>query len=53
MSNAALATNIVSLDEYRRNRGERQQMPARNQTVTRLTPSAPAVWVYWVPVWVW
>ena len=56
MSNAALATNIVSLDEYRRHRGERQQMQPRNQTPTdfgRLTPSAPAVWVYWVPVWVW
>jgi hypothetical protein len=53
MSNAALAGNIVSLDEYRRSRGERQTMPPRNQTVTRLTPAAPAVWVYWVPVWVW
>ena len=53
MSNAALATNIVSLDEYRRNRGERQQMQPRNQTLTRLTPASPAVWVYWVPVWVW
>jgi hypothetical protein len=51
MSNAALASNIVSLDEYRRSRGERQTMPPRNQTVTRFTP--PAVWVYWVPVWVW
>ena len=53
MSNAALATNIVSLDEYRRNRGERQQMQPRNHTVTRLTPASPAVWVYWVPVWIW
>ena len=49
----ALATNIVSLDEYRRSRGERQTMPPRNQTVTRFTPATPAVWVYWVPVWVW
>jgi hypothetical protein len=53
MSNAALASNIVSLDEYRRTRGERQAMPPRNQTVTRSTPATPAVWVYWVPVWVW
>jgi len=53
MSNAAVATNIVSLDEYRRNRGERQPMQLRTQTVTRFTPAAPAVWVYWVPVWVW
>jgi hypothetical protein len=53
MSNAAVATNIVSLDEYRRHRGERQQMQPRAQTVTRFTPAAPAVWVYWVPVWVW
>jgi hypothetical protein len=53
MSNAAVATNIVSLDEYRRSRGERQTMQPRNQTVTRFTPAAPAVWVYWVPVWVW
>jgi hypothetical protein len=53
MSNAAVATNIVSLDEYRRSRGERQPMQARNQTVTRSTPATPAVWVYWVPVWVW
>ena len=52
MSNAALASNIVSLDEYRRSRGERQTMQPR-QTVTRFTPAAPAVWVYWVPVWVW
>jgi len=64
MSNAALATNIVSLDEYRRSRGERSikihrasagvAMPPRNhQTVAPVTPTAPAVWVYWVPVWVW
>lgn len=53
MSNAALAPNIVSLDEYRRSRGERHAMQPRSQTVTRYTPAAPAVWVYWVPVWVW
>ena len=53
MSNAALATNIVSLDEYRRSRGERKSMPARNLTAVPAYPTAPAVWVYWVPVWVW
>jgi len=53
MSNAALATNIVSLDEYRRHRGDKKPMQVRAQTVTPLAPAAPAVWVYWVPVWVW
>ena len=53
MSNAALASNIVSLDEYRRSRGERKSMPPRNLTVVPTYPAAPAVWVYWVPVWVW
>jgi hypothetical protein len=55
MSNAALASNIVSLDEYRRSRGGRQTMsprPAANQAAPAY-PTAPAVWVYWVPVWVW
>ena len=50
MSNAALASNIVSLDDYRRSRGEKKTMTPRFQTVP-MTP--PAVWVYWVPVWVW
>lgn len=53
MSNAALASNIVSLDEYRRSRGERKPMQARSQTPVPSFPTAPAVWVYWVPVWVW
>lgn len=53
MSNAAAASNIVSLDEYRRSRGERRIMQPRNQTAAPSTPVAPAVWVYWVPVWVW
>jgi hypothetical protein len=52
MSNAALATNIVSLDDYRRSRGEGKSMPARYQTAPR-TLTTPTVWVYWVPVWVW
>lgn len=53
MSNAALASNIVNLDEYRRSRGERKPMQARSQTAAPSFPTAPAVWVYWVPVWVW
>lgn len=52
MSNASATTNIVSLDEYRRTRGERRMQP-RPQTTAPLAPVAPAVWVYWVPVWVW
>lgn len=57
MSNAALASdNIVSLDDYRRNRGDKKTMSPRLQSVP-VTPAAtvasPAVWVYWVPVWVW
>jgi hypothetical protein len=47
MSNAAAASNIVSLDEYRRSRGEKRAMSPR-------LPAVPMpVWVYWVPVWVW
>ena len=54
MSNAALATNIVSLDEYRRTRGERQAMTTSRPLNQAAPPApAPAVWVYWVPVWVW
>lgn len=53
MSNAALATNIVSLDDYRRNRGEKKPMSLPAQTAAPQTMSAPRVWVYWVPVWVW
>src|SRR5690348_10687954 len=54
MSNAALATNIVSLDEYRRTRGGGAKMMA-SRPVNQAAPTypAPAVWVYWVPVWVW
>jgi len=52
MSNAVAASNIVSLDEYRRSRGEKRTMPARLQSVP-MTPPAQPVWVYWVPVWVW
>jgi hypothetical protein len=60
MSNAALAS-IVSLDEYRRSRGgcsatekrpTQSPGPGSMQTAP-VTQTAPAVWVYWVPVWVW
>ena len=47
MSNAATHSDIVSFDDCRRSRGERRMQP-RAQT----NPVA-AVWVYWVPVWVW
>jgi len=54
MSNAALAGNIVSLDDYRRvHMRDRRPMQTRAQTAAPVTPTAPAVWVYWVPVWVW
>ena len=52
MSNAASASNIVSLEDYRSRRGEKRTMPPRLQSVP-LTQPTPAVWVYWVPVWVW
>jgi hypothetical protein len=52
MSNAALA-NIVNLDDYRRSRGDKKPVQARPQTLAPAFPAAPAVWVYWVPVWVW
>jgi hypothetical protein len=51
MSNAA-AADIVSLDDYRRSRGERRMPESRHQA-NRVTYTQPAVWVYWVPVWVW
>ena len=54
MSNAAVAQNIVSLDDYRRARGAtgpQRPMPA-STSIRQAAPAAP-VWVYWVPVWVW
>ena len=53
MSNAALASDIVSLDDYRRSRGDKKTMQPRFQPPAPGTPATPAVWVYWVPVWVW
>jgi hypothetical protein len=54
MSSAATAPTVVSLDEYRRNRQADDKRPTapRLQSVPATQP-APAVWVYWVPVWVW
>jgi hypothetical protein len=51
MSNSAAASAIVNLDDYR----SRRRMPTRSaQGATSPVPAyAPAVWVYWVPVWVW
>lgn len=50
MSSAATATNIVNLDDYRRNRGEHKTAPPQ---LRQTGPVTPPVWVYWVPVWVW
>jgi hypothetical protein len=44
MSNSAAAA-IVNLDDYR----SRRRMPAK----APVPMYPPAVWVYWVPVWVW
>jgi hypothetical protein len=52
---SAAATNIVSLDEYRSRREERRTIHApddERQTRPAPTPTT-AMWVYWVPVWVW
>jgi hypothetical protein len=46
------SAGIVSLDDYRRSRGERRGAHAHRQTAPAIQP-APALWVYWVPVWVW
>jgi len=53
MSKAALASNITNLDDYRRTRGDKKTTSPRMQTTGSVSPAAPAVWVYWVPVWVW
>jgi hypothetical protein len=53
MSTAAAASNIVSLDDYRRSRGERKMQASRIPAATPFAPVPSAVWVYWVPVWVW
>ena len=50
MRSSAVA-DIVSLDEFRSRRDERRLTP-RAQSVP-VPAYAPAVWVYWVPVWVW
>jgi hypothetical protein len=54
MANAATAAQIVSLDDYRRARDGQRMPAAASRQQTGPTPQmAPAVWVYWVPVWVW
>jgi hypothetical protein len=54
MSNAATASNIVSLDDYRRSRqGDDKRTQAPRLQSVPMTQPTPAVWVYWVPVWVW
>lgn len=57
MANAATA-QIVSLDDYRRARASDRRTttppaPAFTSQTAPTTQMAPAVWVYWVPVWVW
>ena len=48
MSNAVLASNLVSLEDYRR---AREKKPTHRYAP--VAPYAAAVWVYWVPVWIW
>jgi Amt family ammonium transporter len=50
----AAPAQVVSLDEYRRARSSERRVAAmpRPQSAPALQ-MAPAVWVYWVPVWVW
>jgi hypothetical protein len=52
MRSSAAAAEIVNLDEYRSRREAQRSTPPRPQTMPVPT-SPPAVWVYWVPVWVW
>jgi hypothetical protein len=52
---AAKNDDVVSLDEYRRNRGGRSasQAPTPMRATVHPAPVAAPVWVYWVPVWIW
>ena len=52
MSNAAARGTVVSLEDYRRARGDRRATTAPMRTSVPAPVMAP-VWVYWVPVWVW
>ncbi len=54
MSNVA-AAQVVSLDEYRRARSSERRDSAMPQqhVAAPSVPAVPAVWLYWVPVWVW
>lgn len=54
MSNVA-AAQVVSLDEYRLARSSERRdgaMPQQHVAAPSV-PVVPAVWLYWVPVWVW
>lgn len=45
---------VVSLDDYRRARSSERRAPmAAPIQAAPSIQTAPAVWVYWVPVWVW
>jgi hypothetical protein len=53
MSNAAASGTVVSLDEYRRTRGDRRAPHEPMRSSTPAPMNVAPVWVYWVPVWVW
>jgi hypothetical protein len=51
---AALRSDVVSLDEYRRARGAvRGPVEPARVPAPAYQPVPTAVWVYWVPVWIW
>lgn len=53
------ASDVVSLDDYRRRRAARTELAASLPPPRQPALPAPAamvagpVWVYWVPVWIW
>jgi hypothetical protein len=53
MSSAAARSNVVSLDDYRRSRGDRRSAITSMRTSAPVPLPVAPVWVYWVPVWVW
>jgi hypothetical protein len=53
MASRAATAPIVSLDDYRRARTRSAQPQSQSTQTAPTIPMAPAVWVYWVPVWVW
>jgi hypothetical protein len=52
---AAARNDVVSLDEYRRARGAVRGTaePAVRTPALSYPPVTAALWVYWVPVWIW